>query len=125
MFTFELDNKAGIVRSHLAGFWSADEAERYVAELLAHAPVARARYGHLKFLVDARELPVQPAEVSARLVGLDAKLLHEPGDRFACVVATSLLKIQAQRTLTMDAGKIFVSENAALTWLLAFVAKPA
>lgn len=125
MFTFELDQKTGVLRSHLTGFWSLAYACKYVAELLALAPVARSRFRHLKVLIDARDLPVQPAEVSAVMVGLDAKLLREPDDRFACVVASSLLKIQAQRTLTMDAGRVFISETAALTWLLAYVEKAA
>lgn len=121
MFVFDLEAKSQIVRCRTTGFWSMNDAKQFVDAFRTAIQQGRSQFGHLKILIDSRDMPVQDPVVNNTFFGLDRQFMNYPEDRFAILVSSSLLKIQAQRAITMDQSKVFISDSAARTWLLAFV----
>lgn len=125
MFDFKLDRDSKLVRAAVGGFWNEHEAKLFASAFQSHARQARDLWGVVRMLIDARESPVQSPEVMKALVGLNQSLIEVPGDRIAVIVATSLVKMQAHRVMSdefergSDVGGLFLSPNAAETWLCA------
>lgn len=119
MYQFEYCADAGILEVRVRGLWTAETVASYTAALRRQAAAARAHAGRLKLLVNATNAPVQPDEAAQRL-NLLREILSEPGDRVAVLVASNLVKAQS-RTIIEDwtNANIFVSDNAARTWLCA------
>jgi hypothetical protein len=112
------DGRSGIVYSRTSGFWSIDDADRYLRDLGAELDAARRRTGRALTLIDARETQVQAPEVLARMAGIEKLILKLPGDRVAHVAGSMLLKRQVERMLTSDRGRAFTSIEQAEAWLL-------
>lgn len=125
MYTFELQ-PSGLLHVETNGFWSVADADAYVAELRERTAAMRRSQGCALVLVDGRESAVQSAEVMARVAAIQSILIVAPGDRAAYVVKSSLAKMQAQRLSTTEQLKVFLSPDAARTWVLAHhrAAKP-
>lgn len=125
MFEFSQDDEARIVRVVVGDFWTVEEARDFANHYRENVRIARAQWGVVRMLVDARASPVQATEVAQEYVGLHRTAMTDPRDRVAVIVATSLVKMQTRRVLTeemseaTDAGNVFVSPEAAETWLCA------
>lgn len=114
----EYDQGDGILICRLRGFL--DEGATAVLARDLSAAIARIRQANqpILYLVDNREgRVVAPAAASALAAHLEST--KRPGDRTAIVVSNSLSKLQAKRVTTTD-HEVFVSENAARTWLTAY-----
>lgn len=120
MFKIGFEPETGILRSENKGFWTADEARRYMEEIARQASQARRTAGALKLLVDGREADVVPADTAAVLADFERRIIAAPTDRVAVVVGSSLAKMQTRRNFASPQSEIFVSPSAAETWLLAY-----
>lgn len=118
MFAFKFDEQKKLVLVEIAGLISSSVVDKLDEELLANASAARRRFGPLRFLMDARSAPVQPADVLGRSKIL-LELLKGDNDRIAVVVGSSLSMLQAKRVLEHDQLRTFFSMNDAEDWLLA------
>ncbi|MCE7798122.1 hypothetical protein LWE61_16385 [Sphingobium sufflavum] len=115
MMSAVLDEHLGIVRSVSIGFTADDEVQTYADQMLAFKSAAKRKSKPFLHLVDARHAQVHSKEAAAVLNALAAEW-HDPKDRTAVIVESSLQKMQMNRTST-QAGA-FGSEEAALQWLL-------
>ena len=117
MLTVDYDIRLGIVRLAGKGFYSLADEEMAAQQVKEAAANCKAASGDLKLLIicDAQVQRPEVMEVAAKrcenLIGLR--------DRAAFVFETSLAKMQASRYFRGTKQKCFISENAAITWLLA------
>jgi hypothetical protein len=107
-----------IVVCRLYGFLQDEDASAFSKDLSALIAKVRAGGGPLLFLIDNREGHVASPSAAAKL-GEMLRETRTPGDRTAIVVPNSLGKLQAKRVTTSD-HEVFLSENAARTWLTAY-----
>lgn len=117
MFTIEFLPHQAILRWKLTGFWTVDVALRFKAALAAE--MARARQTHRRFnsISDARDFPIQSAEVMKILAMMSRSSTNEGSRRLAILVSTALNGLQAQQSLANDTIRVFRDEAAALGWL--------
>lgn len=118
MFKLEVQ-PPGLLYVETSGFWTDEDADDYVAQLDAQVRALRRTQGYALVLVDGRESAVQSASVMARVANIESILVATERDRAAYVVASSLAKVQAKRLATSQQLKVFVSPDAARTWILA------
>ncbi|MFL9842250.1 hypothetical protein ABS767_14870 [Sphingomonas sp. ST-64] len=111
------DEESGVLRISAVGMQHADQVGRYLDVLERIVQETRARFGRIRVLSDLRNAPVRTQEAADRMREGNLRL-YRSGDRVALIVETSLLKMQLRRTL-IDCQNIFVSPNAAETWLMA------
>lgn len=123
MFKFELQ-PPGVLHVQTSGFWTVEDANAYMTELRERAESLRRSQGYAMVVVDGRDSAVQSAEVMARVANIQEVLIAAPRDRAAYVVESSLAKMQAQRLSTTDQLKVFISPDAARTWVLAYHQSP-
>lgn len=117
-FEISLDDTMGIVRTGALTFQSAAEVDHYVGVLAKFLETARHRYGRALVLADLCEAPVRSQEAVDRLRSYNQSL-YRKHERVALLVESSLLKLQLRRNLVPDLQNIFMSRNAAETWLQA------
>ncbi|ODP38494.1 hypothetical protein [Sphingomonas turrisvirgatae] len=117
LYEIALDERLNVLRVGRVAVQCVEEVDRYLARLGEIVRTLRLRHGKVRVLADLRHAPVRTQEVAERL-RLGNQALYRPGDRVALVVESSLLKMQLRRTLT-DNQNIFLSPNAAETWLTA------
>ncbi len=118
MFCIRLDDAAGIVRVSRLALQQPSDVDRYADVLSSVLRTARQRFGKARVLADLRQSPVRTQTTAERLRQCNESL-YRPGERVALLVETSLLKMQLRRNLIPEYQNIFMSENAAVTWLLA------
>lgn len=119
MYKFNFDQDGGILEVRARGVWTPETVMRYRSDLAVEAVAARAQAGRLKLLFNAVEFSVQPQDAADK-IQLVERVAIEPGDRVAVLLASSLLKLQARRVFEGWSNlDLFVSENAARTWLQA------
>ena len=119
MYKFNFDQDGGILEVRARGVWTPETVMRYRSDLAVEAVAARAQAGRLKLLFNAVEFSVQPQD-AAEKIQLVERVAIEPGDSVAVLLASSLLKLQARRVFEGWSNlDLFVSENAARTWLQA------
>jgi hypothetical protein len=119
MFSIRHDMARSLIRAELRGFWTVEMVDRYcdtLQEGIAARAVDGKRFG---LLIDSREYPLQNAEVSARFVACTADW-PPPGEgpvaAVAMIVASTLSKLQAERTI--GAGVVFFHQpEEAEQWL--------
>ncbi len=116
--TFRYDHVARIIRITGVGMWTVDYIDVHFAELALLIDRVRARNGEVLALVDLSRAPVQSAEVAKRMHAAIGRL-YGPGDRIALTVQSCLLKAQMKQVSWKENTAIFVSANAAETWLCA------
>ena len=121
MFKFQLDTSDLLV-VETSGFWTVAEADDYISQLSKHLDMMRRRRGYSLALVDGREAQVQTPEVMSRMADIQSILISTPRDRAAYVVVNSIAKLQAQRLSKSEQLKVFLSPEAAKTWLNAYEA---
>jgi hypothetical protein len=117
-YTIEFREADGILICRMYGFLDEQLASKFGAELLKAQAAARAKTGTLLCLFDNRQGHVAAPAAARALVEQCRSVVHS-GDRSAILVANSLNKMQAKRSAMTD-NEIFVSENAAVTWLTAY-----
>jgi hypothetical protein len=116
MLTVDYDDVRGLVRLSDKGFYSPQDEAIAASAARPALAMCRATTGDLKLLVicDAQVQKPEVMEAAAkRSMGLHGR------DRAAYVFPTSLAKMQGSRFFNGPNTKCFLSENAAVTWLLA------
>jgi hypothetical protein len=112
------DPVAKIIRITGIGAWTVDYVDVHFAELAVLIDRVRSQHGEVLALVDLSRAPVQSDEVAARIHSATARL-YTARDRIALIVQSFLLKAQMKRATWQANAAIFVSPNAAETWLCA------
>lgn len=113
------DDRLGLIRIRCTGLRLGEEVDRYLAVLEPIVTDMRASYGRVRVLADLRNAPIRTQEAADRMRAGNLRL-YRVGDRIALIVESSLLKMQLRRTL-VEYQNIFVSPNAAETWVTADV----
>ena len=111
------DDRIKIVRINRVAVQQLADVDRYLAVLGDVVRDARTRFGRVRILADLRNSPIRTQEAAERM-RLGNLALYREGDRVALIVESSLLKMQLRRTL-VEYQNIFLSPNAAETWLTA------
>jgi hypothetical protein len=114
-----MDDRLGIIRVTGRGLWSPDLIDAHFAELREQVERIRRHGDDLLVLVDLIAADVQPAATAERIKA-NTRNLYRVGDRVAVIVGSFLAKMQLRRTLAPDIHEVFVSANAAMTWLMAY-----
>ncbi|WP_212611486.1 hypothetical protein [Sphingomonas gellani] len=117
-YSFGFDEPTRSLRVLSHGTWTLEQAERYKQAFCSHLSVARERFGCARVLVDGRAAATNDVAVS-RLLGSLGTLFNQLGDRLAIVTPSSLRKQQAVREGLPDTIMVFLSPDAAKTWLFA------
>ena len=118
LYEIRHDHALEIIRVGGIGIQRVEDADRYLAELGRTVAAMRARIGVVRLLADLRNSPVRSQPVAER-IRLGNLSLYRPGDRVALLVESSLMKMQLRRNLVPEYQNIFMSVNAAETWLTA------
>ena len=111
------DDRLKILRIDRVAVQQVADVDRYLAVLGDVVRDARLRFNRVRVLADLRNSPIRTQEAAERL-RLGNLALYRTGDRVALIVESSLLKMQLRRTL-VEYQNIFLSPNAAETWLTA------
>lgn len=111
------DDRLKILRINSVSVQTLAEVDRYLNVIGAIVRDARVRFGRVRVLADLRNSPVRTQEAAERL-RMGNLALYRTGDRVALIVESSLLKMQLRRTL-VEYQNLFLSQNAAETWLTA------
>lgn len=117
-FTIDYEEHDGILVCRLIGFLEEEAAQQFGIALSEGIRKARTRHDQLLVLLDNREGRVASQSAAADLIER-LRTEKRPGDRTAIIVSDSLSKLQAKRVATTE-HEIFISENAARTWLTAY-----
>lgn len=117
MYSLRYDAERGFIRMVVQGFWDIPTVEACTAEMLPLLKAARAGGGRALVLSDARDFPVQSAEVGAAFGRMEAVTGHLR-DRMAMVVGSTLSKMQGQRTVAGSTTEFFTDIAEAEAWLL-------
>lgn len=118
-YTFDFDEPTRSLRISSHGTWTLEQAELYEHAFRSNLLAARERFGCARVLVDGRAAATNDVAVS-RLLGSLGALFNQPGDRLAIVTPSSLRKQQAVREGLPDTIMVFISADAATTWLFAY-----
>lgn len=117
MYRIQYDRAVGLIRVIVEGFWDVSTVHAYQAELLPIMELARAERGSVLILSDARNFPVQSAEVAAEFARTPRE--SDPmWDRLATVMKSTLGKMQGARALAGSGARFFTSMEEAEAWLL-------
>lgn len=111
------DDRLKILRINRVAVQQLADVDRYLAVLGDIVRDARLRFGRVRVLADLRNSPIRTQEAAERM-RMGNLALYRTGDRVALIVESSLLKMQLRRTL-VEYQNIFLSPNAAETWLTA------
>lgn len=114
------DEAKGLVHVYGRGSWTMRQIDEHFAQLTLLLARQRERAGQVLVLVDLTNADVQPPEVIHRIRQATTQLYCDQ-DRVAVIVRTSLLKLQMRRAAEARNTEFFVSRNAALTWLTAYI----
>ena len=118
-FTIDLDPRRDLVRIRLAGFFSMDDIARFQAELLvAHRQLGCGRRGGPLTINDISDMAIQSQDVVARWGAFLADPAHR-SRRLAFVVASTLARMQLQRTIGDRDAQVFTDPAEAERWLFA------
>lgn len=124
MLSLSFDAARGVVTATVRGSPSPADVQRYSLEATTLFPIARARSGQLRLLIDNSAVDLPAPEIIAQLRALGDRI-GRPDDRVATVVRSSLMKLHAKQQIPAQMHNVFVSRNAALTWLTAHDVAPA
>ena len=117
MYDISFDERTGLLTMVLTGFWTGNLLKRFADELGEVASEAARRRPDFPVLTDARDFPVQSAEITAGL----ARIIQEGGmrnpGRRAAVVGSVLGKLQAERVMTEPHLRVFTEIGEARAWL--------
>jgi hypothetical protein len=115
--TARYDTDATIVRCCLRGLLTMELLVDYERALRREMAVARRVSPHVLMLFDGGEGVVQPVPIIERLREI-GESVRRPGDRFAVVVGSALMKMQADRAIQGHQDeRVFRSVADAEAWL--------
>ena len=117
MFEIEFDEKQGLMKRRLWGFWSVETANAYVAEV--ESVIARIKRRHPSFVTisDSKEMRLQPADVMEVLSkGMKSSCTANSG-KTAILVSSVLSKLQVERLYPYANMRAFLDEQRAREWL--------
>lgn len=112
------DEAQRIIRIDCHGVWTPAQVDACFDELKTLIEEMRARLNRVRVFVDRRQAVPQPEATIERLKG-HTERDYLPTDRIAVVVDSSLAKMQLRDQLDPQTHKLFLSGNAAATWLTA------
>lgn len=112
------DDKRRMIRIDCHGVWTPAQVDACFEELKTLVEEMRTRLNRVRVFVDRRQAVPQPDATVERLK-IHTKRGYQPEDRIAVVVDSSLAKMQLRDQLDPQTHKLFLSENAASTWLTA------
>ena len=114
----QFDEVNAVIRVTGNGAFSPDEVDAFSARFTRMIALMRARCNCVRVLVDRRGCPPDSPETAERL-RYHSEHNFRPGDRVAVIVDSSLSKFRLKDMLDDRTHMLFVSANAALTWLKA------
>jgi hypothetical protein len=117
LWDIRFDADTGVIRVSCHGLWMPADADHHIDELQRIVEHVRP-LGPARVMADLRDTVVRPMDTAQRLRERN-RALYRDGERLALVVGSSLLKMQTRRNLLGSWQEIFLSENAAETWLRA------
>lgn len=107
-----------LIRINLVGFFDDSSMAGFLAaRRAAHAQLRCGPNQHLT-LTDTRDIAIQTQDMVARWGGILADSTYK-SRRLACVVASTLARMQLQRALGSRDVRLFTDPAEAETWLLA------
>jgi hypothetical protein len=107
-----------LIQVFACGTWTEQQVEDHFTDLNRRLRRVRERCASIPVLVDLRLAAVQSQPVFDRLAWWTARL-YTPEDRVAILLASSLLKSQMRRIEIDATRELFLSFDAALSWLIA------
>lgn len=117
MYKIRFDEQRGLLKVTMLSGLKVYNADKAISEIIKYGGVARARFGQLHMLLDARKGAKLPDEAAARFGNYEKLMLTGPNDRMAVLVDTHVHKQQTRHAMQGQRINIFVSESSALTWL--------
>jgi len=112
-----VDSRRLLVTLRLAGFLTPDDVQRIAAEEQAAVRTLGVPSGTHNFLIDARALDIQAADVVALVQHMTDVVPLKPR-RLAIVARSGLSKIQSRRMIGDRQIGLFDTEDEALAYLL-------
>ncbi|MDO7841319.1 hypothetical protein [Sphingomonas immobilis] len=119
LLTIDFDRASGITVVTGIGSWTPAYVDAHFAELRRQIEAQRLLGIAVQVVVDLRDADIQPQGTSERIAANAASSYRE-GDRVALVVSSSLAKMHMRRCAARRDFELFLSYNAALTWLTAY-----
>ena len=116
-FEIGFDPVAKRLLLRLWGFWSEVTVEAFERELQAQIAKVSTVSAGFDTLSDASAFPVQSPAVATRFGALMQALGTARHGRIAVVVASTLNKMQAERSLGSERVKVFLDRSSACAWL--------
>lgn len=117
MLQTRYDPELGIVRLSGKGFFSLEDEQEAANSAREAIAACRKIHGDVKILVECDSQVQRPEVLAAAFQRCDQ--LERPHDRVAFLFESSLAKLQAGRFFNIANRQCFISEGAAITWLLA------
>jgi hypothetical protein len=117
MFQVEYDRVANRLNISVKGFWKPDDVPALATAIAEKAQVARAIRGDFNVLVESFDFPVQANDVADMLTNVMKGGMSFTTGRAAVVVGSQLNRAQAERTLVHPRVRVFLSLEAAESWL--------
>ena len=114
-YTISMDEARGLLRLRVAGFWTPDVSQAFVAELMSAVAPSMCAGRSFAVLADARDFQVQSADVGTQIATYLGGSFNK-GKR-AIVMGSMLGKLQAERVLAHPSVRVFLSEAEAMDWL--------
>lgn len=118
MYKFVFEEDTGVLRLKVLGLWTAAEIERFGLEANEHFVAARRSVGYLRLLIDCSHGFICPQDLVEPLAHAGKQYARDD-DRMALIVNSSLMKMQVRRMMGDAPSNMFISNNAAVTWLTA------
>jgi hypothetical protein len=117
MYSVYYDVQAGVIRYRIEGFWTVDAVDAFSKCLLDAIRRFPAVRGKPPLVGDASMFAVQTAPVAEAFQTMMLRDVMPRIGRLALVVATTLNKLQVERSAPGAQMKIFLNEADAIAWL--------
>lgn len=115
MDTYAFDEEPGLLIVTIRGMFTMETAAAFAQELGARVATAMERGDDTRILIDSSEAPVQQS-ASFTEISKVGQLFPKPLPT-AIVTGSMLAKMQADRGVTDDLVRTFMSRDEALAWL--------
>jgi hypothetical protein len=119
LLVIDFDRASGITVVTGVGSWTPAYVDAHFAELRRQVDAQRQLGIAVQVVVDLRDADIQPQGTSERIAA-NADNSYREGDRVAIVVSSSIAKMHMRRCAAKRNFELFLSYNAALTWLTAY-----
>jgi hypothetical protein len=118
-YSIDVDPARDLVRVSLSGFFTAEDIDRFQAELqIEHRKLGCDKRGGPLTINDLTEMAIQSQDVLARWGEFLANPTHR-SRRLALVVASALGRMQLQRIIGDRNAQVFTDVREAEQWLFA------